>query len=190
MRRPTMNAGIISDTGTIIGCSTDSDSILVWWVPVVPSDFTGTIPAVGTIQPALKGNPHCTSNNKIECSINSVGAILTSRDRLLLCRGVSGSVMATHTSVAWILHHLSLVLVACCPPDTFGQKVGGRSPSFRQAITPASVIEGTAAINHNAQWGRGDTMTQCGDASTIFCGSGPGAEELYIPHPINWYRAN
>ena len=38
------------------------------------------------------------------------------RDRLLLCRGAPGSVMVTHTRVAWML---SLVLVAYCPLDAF-----------------------------------------------------------------------
>lgn len=32
--------------------------MLVWQIPVVPSEFTGSIPVIGAIQPALLGDPH------------------------------------------------------------------------------------------------------------------------------------
>ena len=48
---PANNNGIIPDTGTI-GYSTDMLGLVYERVLVIPSDFTGTVPAIlGTIQP-------------------------------------------------------------------------------------------------------------------------------------------
>ena len=52
----------------------------------------------------------------------------------------------------------SLVLVACCPPDTFRQN-GRRGRSFRQAITPAGYKEDNCYKSKRPNGVDGDTTT-------------------------------
>ena len=75
------------------------------------------------------------------------------RDRLLLCRGASGSAQAhSHNVLDGCLEDIVLGSVACLLVGCLLNK-GATESSSRQAITPARYDEGTLATNHNAATG-------------------------------------
>ena len=53
------------------------------------------------------------------------------RDRLLLCKGASGSALVTHATVAWMLHLLDWLLAV--PPMPSDRRGGGTVRAGRRA---------------------------------------------------------
>lgn len=90
---PDKSTGSVRDTGTRLFIA---GLILIQHVPVIPSDLTGTIPEVGTIQSALYG-PLCmfltTTQYCLQCSVYVAAGPLLDTRRVHRVRSNGGSML-------------------------------------------------------------------------------------------------